>query len=273
MRVRIACKITNGLFTLLILNASLATNVPVSATSSTPPSKQQQTGNVPGDQESGQENAAKVDERPLSPRLAALWDRLNSGDREALDSFWREITERGAPMTEAAPGSERDVLVTILWRAREETRNVFVFRLGDVNKPMVRLLDTDLWYKTFQLQKGARFIYQLATNLPDPKEWRGITRFARDLRNDPFNPLQFAERYNEFNPYEVTFYSASNCLRPSRRCGTSSSLKFLLDECSATNSPANSSATNVQFGFTLRTATLQTRSLTVCWCLQTAVFT
>jgi enterochelin esterase family protein len=73
---------------------------------------------------------------------------------------------------------------------------------------MVRLLDTDLWYKTFQLQKGARFIYQLATNLPDPKEWRGITRFARDLRNDPFNPLQFAERSNEFNPYEVTFYSA-----------------------------------------------------------------
>ncbi|PYS65219.1 MAG: hypothetical protein DMF74_04480, partial [Acidobacteria bacterium] len=75
-------------------------------------------------------------------------------------------------------------------------------------KPMVRLLDTDLWYKTFQLQKGARFIYQLATNLPDPKEWQGITRFAGDLRNDPFNPLQFAERANEFNPYEVRTYSA-----------------------------------------------------------------
>jgi len=65
-----------------------------------------------------------------------------------------------------------------------------------------------LWYKTFQLQKGARFIYQLAANLPDPKEWQGITRFARALRNDPFNPLQFAERSNEFNPYEVTFASA-----------------------------------------------------------------
>jgi enterochelin esterase family protein len=100
------------------------------------------------------------------------------------------------------------MLVTILWRATEETRNVFVFRIGDVSKPMVRLLDTELWYKTFQFQKGARFIYQLATNLPDPKEWRGITRFAGDLRNDPLNPLQFAERWNEFNPYEVTFFSA-----------------------------------------------------------------
>src|SRR5205807_5960029 len=104
---------------------------------------------------------------------------------------------------ESAPESERDVLVTILWRAREETRNVFVFRVGDVNKPMARLLDTDLWHKTFRLQKGARFIYQLAANLPDPKEWRGIGRFARALRNDPFNQLQFAERSNEFNPYAV----------------------------------------------------------------------
>src|SRR5437016_3870998 len=135
---------------------------------------------------------------------------MKSGDREALDNFWKEISERGAPIVEEVPGNDRDVLVTMLWRAKEETRNACVVRIGDVSKPMVRLLDTDLWYKTFQLQKGARFIYQLATNLPDPKEWRGITRFAGALRNDPFNPLQFVERSNEFNPYEVTFYSAAD---------------------------------------------------------------
>jgi enterochelin esterase family protein len=155
-----------------------------------------------------QESAQNVDDRPLSPRLSALRDRIKSGDREALDNFWKEINERGAPIVEGVPGNDRDMLVTMLWRAREETKNVFVFRVGDVSKPMVRLLDTDLWYKTFQLQKGARFVYQFATNLPDPKEWRGITRFAGALRNDPLNPLQFAERWNEFNPYEVTFFSA-----------------------------------------------------------------
>ena len=152
--------------------------------------------------------AGNVDDQPLSPRLAALQVRLKAGDRSALDNFWKEITERGAPIVESAAGSDRDVLVTMLWRAREETRNVFVFRVGDVNKPMVRLLDTDLWYKTFQLQKGARFIYQLATDLPDPKEWGGITRFAGALRNDPLNPLQYVERANEFNPYEVSTFSA-----------------------------------------------------------------
>ena len=44
MRVRIARKIIKGLVTLLILKASLATNVPVSATLFTRLSKQQQSG-------------------------------------------------------------------------------------------------------------------------------------------------------------------------------------------------------------------------------------
>ena len=196
MRLRIAPKIVIRVSTIVVLSASLG-----SALTSGGPANR-------GNAFVNQETSRNVDDRPLSPRLAALQDRLKAGDRGALDSFWKEITERGAPIIEGVPGNDREVLVTMLWRAREETRNVFVFRLGDVSKPMARLLDTDLWYKTFRLQKGARFIYQFATNLPDPKEWRGITRFAGALRNDPFNPLQFAERWNEFNPYEVNFFSA-----------------------------------------------------------------
>jgi len=155
-----------------------------------------------------QENKPNVDDRPLSRRLSALRDRIKSGDREALGNFWKEINQRGAPIVEPVPGNDRDVLVTILWRATAETKNVFVFRVGEVNKPMVQLLDTDLWYKTFQFQKGARFIYQLATNLPDPKEWGGIIRFASALRNDPLNPRQYVERADELNPSEVITFSA-----------------------------------------------------------------
>jgi enterochelin esterase family protein len=193
MRVRIQPKIVIRVSIVLILSASLVC-ASVSAGG--------------GSAFTNQETARNVDERPLSPRLAALQDRLRSGDPGALDSFWKEIEENGAPMIEPATDSDREMFVTMLWRGREETKNVFVFRLGDVNKPMVRLLDTDLWYKTFRLQKGARFIYQLATNLPDPKEWGGVTRFANDVRNDPLNPLQFVERSDEFNPYEVTIRSA-----------------------------------------------------------------
>jgi len=267
MRARIAPKIVIRVSTVLTLTACL-----VSASFSSG-HYEVNTCSAFG-MESGratQESASQGDDRPLSPRLSALRDRIKSGDREALDIFWKEIEARGAPIVEELPGNDRDVLVTILWRATAETKNVFVFRVGDVNKPMVQLLDTDLWYKTFQFHKGARFIYQLATNLPDPKEWGGIIRFASALRNDPLNPLQYVERADEFNPYEVITFSALELPSPSRRCGPSSSLRFLLDECSVTSSSANSSATNAQFGFILRTATGPTRSLMVCWCYLTVV--
>jgi enterochelin esterase-like enzyme len=192
MRVRYASRIVTRVFTLLVITASLTTNARVSATSS---------GVF-------QESTGTLNDQPSSPRLLALRDRLTAGDRTALDKFWKEISEQGAPIIESATDNDREVLVTMLWRAREETKNVFVFRLGDVSKPMVRLLDTDLWYKTFRLQKGARFIYQFAANLPDPKEWRAIARFEGALRNDPFNPFQFTEHYNEFNPYEGNSFSA-----------------------------------------------------------------
>jgi enterochelin esterase-like enzyme len=184
MRVSFASRIVTRVFTLLVMTASLATMLVA------------------------QEKSPALNEQPSSPRLLALRDRLTSGDRTALDKFWNEINEHGAPIIEPAADSAHEMLVTMLWRASEETTNVFVFRLGDVSKPMTRLLDTDLWYKTFRLPKGARFTYQLATNLPDPKEWGGVDRFAQVVRTDPLNPLQHIERWNEVNPYEVAIFSA-----------------------------------------------------------------
>ena len=140
MRVRFASRIVTRVFTLLLMTASLTTNARVSATLS---------GVF-------QERTGTLNDQPSSPRLLALRDRLTSGDRNALDKFWNEINEQGAPIIESAADSDHEMLVTMLWRASEETKNVFVFRLGDVSKPMTRLLDTDLWYKTFRLQKGAR---------------------------------------------------------------------------------------------------------------------
>src|SRR6476619_359590 len=67
-----------------------------------------------------QENKPNVNDRPLSRRLSALRDRIKSGDREALGSFGKEINQRGAPIVEPVPGNDRDVLVTILWRATAE---------------------------------------------------------------------------------------------------------------------------------------------------------
>src|SRR5215813_2114626 len=134
MRVRIKPKKVISVSTILVLSTSLANALSAG-------------GHQAGILDHGfvnQETARNVDDQPLSPRLVGLRDRIKSGDREALDNFWKEISERGAPIVEEVPGNNRDVLVTMLWRATAGTKNVFVFRIGEVNKPMVRLLDTDL---------------------------------------------------------------------------------------------------------------------------------
>ena len=120
MRVRYASRIVTRVFTLLVMTASLTTNVRVSAIL----------------RALNQEKTGTLNDQLSSPRLLALRDRLTSGDRTALDKFWKEISEQGAPIIEPVAGSDHDMLVTMLWRAREETRNVFVFRLGDVSKPI-----------------------------------------------------------------------------------------------------------------------------------------
>src|SRR5256714_15621057 len=97
-------KIINGLLTLLMLNAGLAASFKRTAA-------QAQSGNSFAHETSAQQ----VDDRLLSPRLAALQDRLKSGDRGVLADFWMEISERGAPMVEPAAGSGSGVVATVLW--------------------------------------------------------------------------------------------------------------------------------------------------------------
>src|SRR5215467_15140552 len=108
MRVHIALKIVLRASAVLVLSASLANALAAGG---------QQVDN----RENASVNQRDIDDKPLSPRLAALQDRLKAGDRTALDEFWTEIRERGTPMIEPATDSDREMLVTMLWRATEET--------------------------------------------------------------------------------------------------------------------------------------------------------
>src|SRR5262249_50445069 len=104
------------------------------------------------------------EEKYQSPRLAALRKELAAGDQAALDQFWQEVERRGTPLTEPIAGDEKNLLVTFLWRATFETWNVLVLWTPfSAERPddykMMRLADSNLWYKTLRAPKGARFLY------------------------------------------------------------------------------------------------------------------
>ncbi|HEV2021130.1 MAG TPA: alpha/beta hydrolase-fold protein [Terriglobales bacterium] len=138
-----------------------------------------------------------------SPRVVALEKQLESGDVAALDSFWSEIKQQGAPLVEPISGDDKHVLVTFLWRGGRETKNVGLFSdlLGAAEAPeknlLVNLPGTNVWFKTYAVRKGGRFAYYLSPNdslLPydqrKGKDWD-------TLQPDPLNPRHFVTHYEQ----------------------------------------------------------------------------
>jgi enterochelin esterase family protein len=96
-------------------------------------------------------------------------------------------------------------LVTFLWRASFETWNVLVvWTPYSAQQPddykMARLADTNLWYKTLRMPKGARFLYQLSPNDTLTRA-PNAQRFAT-TQFDPLNPRRRPDDPN-ITKYEV----------------------------------------------------------------------
>lgn len=139
-----------------------------------------------------------LQEALVSPRLVALQSEINSQKSGALEKFWAEISNRGAPLIETIEGDDRNLLVTFLWRAGRETTNVVVFsELGGLENisrnMMTRLGDSDLWYKSYRVRNDARFTYYLS---PDDSllPIKTVTDWAQRTRTwqtDPLNPNRY----------------------------------------------------------------------------------
>src|SRR5262245_38434170 len=133
-------------------------------------------------------------EAPASSRLTLLQERLKTGDQSALEVFWKEISEKGAPLIEPIKGDTRHVFVTFLWRAKGETKNVYLFsyaltfpdevgiRQGQLN----RLLETDVWFRSYVIRSDARITYVFSPNdslIPEDMQKR-----RANIQPDPLNP-------------------------------------------------------------------------------------
>jgi len=141
----------------------------------------------------------------VSPRITSLEQALISGDTTALQAFWQEITEQGTPLMEAIAGDAPHYLVTFLWRDKGDTHNVVVWGgPAGLDHPedhqMARLLDTDLWYKTYRLQTDLRAVYTFSVNDPLTKLGDERSDVGTRFLPDPLNPHQFVYHTDEQSP-------------------------------------------------------------------------
>ena len=151
---------------------------------------------------------APVDDKYQSPRIKALRTALDQGQANAVETFWKEIKEKGAPLIEPLEGNEKEMLVTFLWQGNANTKSVtvlwypFVVERPDDYR-LIRVGETNVWYRSVPVDKRKRFIYQLAVNGPpirpfqDPSDENTMFAFAA-AQVDPLNPKHWL--INPLNP-------------------------------------------------------------------------
>lgn len=136
---------------------------------------------------------APGEERYLSPRVGALAKELAAGNRAALEKFWEEVSKQGTPLVEPVAQSEKYRWVTFLWRGKQNLR--WVSLLCDMTesveelKAMLRLRDTDVWYRTLKLRTDTRMAYAFAVD-PGEQIPSNVTVVAEpgSFPTDPFTP-------------------------------------------------------------------------------------
>jgi len=102
-----------------------------------------------------------------SPYLNALRQQISASGLAAVERFWRQLPARGYPIVEKIGDDDTSCLVTFLYRAREQMKNVCIV-FTDINDrdpgryQMTRLLNTDLWHITFRTRNDFRNTYRIS---------------------------------------------------------------------------------------------------------------
>ncbi len=134
---------------------------------------------------------------PKSSFMAKVEKEIADGKSDAVESFWTFVKSEGTPMIEPLSDDKENSLVTFIWRGNAETKNVFVqsnfYTWILPRRQLTNIKNTDIWYKTANVQNDARLTYQFSVNdprlpLPDPYDWFQI---KVDYLNDPLNKNTF----------------------------------------------------------------------------------
>lgn len=148
-----------------------------------------------------------------SPRITALERVLSAGDDAALGAFWQDVAQPGAPLMECIEDEPEYSLVTFLWRDKGDTENVVIFGgpagwQEPAKNQLTRLLESDLWYRTYRVRSDLRTTYVLSHNDPFTDLEYGTDDYYKRVKPDPLNPKVFVYPADEELP-EVRELSVS----------------------------------------------------------------
>lgn len=151
-----------------------------------------------------------------SPRLRIAAEYAAKGNLETLNDLVAEIMVKGGPLMEKT-SDENTTLVTFLWKGPIDTKNVLVLFFtapteGEFdNVKMKRLLDTDIWYRSYELPSELRTTYLFSVNdsLIPFKSYADVMSRLDGYSTDPFNPKTYTLISNP-NEFKVSVLELPN---------------------------------------------------------------
>ncbi|MEW8995845.1 alpha/beta hydrolase-fold protein [Clostridium sp.] len=110
-----------------------------------------------------------------SRTITELEEKIKLYGERAIEEFLCIIEEKGTPIIEELENDSESSLVTFIYKENKECENVlFVPPVGKENyndNQMQRILETDLWYITYEVRNDVRFKYYFSPNDPLDNNW------------------------------------------------------------------------------------------------------
>lgn len=110
-----------------------------------------------------------------SRTITELEEKIKLYGERAIEEFLCTIEEKGTPIIEELENDSENSLVTFIYKGDKECENVlFVPPVGKENyndNQMQRILETDLWYITYEVRNDVRFKYYFSPNDPLDNNW------------------------------------------------------------------------------------------------------
>lgn len=145
-----------------------------------------------------------------SKAITELEKRVKKYGYRAVEEFIHDLQHKGSPIIEHIENDDKNSLVTFIYEGNKEHKNVLFipdigldrFKDNYRDFQMEKIMETDLWFITYEVRNNLRFIYYFSPDDPLDDNWN--ERFGSRVKYDKFSKRALS--FDKENPEDKGSY-------------------------------------------------------------------